>query len=209
MRIKMKYRNVACWIVAIAFGFAISSPVSAQISILPTQEAATEGLVDRLNQQTLDLTLQEKYEEAAAAAEHAIEAGEPILGLSNPALAISFDRLLTVYHLQKQYDKAEALLLRLIRSYDSTPNETHPSLAPSLSRLADLYREQEQYIKAEPLYLRALSIQEKRLGANHPAAISAIETLANLYKATDNPTQAQQFLQRLNTLRQQGKTNLR
>ena len=109
-----------------------------------------------LNQQSILLYQQGKYDEAIPLSQRSISILERVFGKDHPDVAASLNNLAQLYKAQSKYDLAEPLYQRALAIRERVLGKDHPDVATSLNNLAGLYQAKGKYDLAEPLYQRSL-----------------------------------------------------
>ncbi len=148
---------------------------------MPTADEHSLEEARRWSEESRNLRMNGKYDEALRLVERALAVREKILGPNHRDVADDLHALASLYDDTNDYAKAEPLNLRALAIREKTLGPNHPDVARTLDNLAWIYAVREDYAKAESFYRRALAIQEKALGKNHPEAASTLNDLALLY----------------------------
>ena len=112
--------------------------------------------------------------------------------------------LAALYEAQARFNDAESLYeraLRMLEELSTGPDD--PSLLPALTGLAELYRDKADYQNARGQIDRAISISSRHLGTNLPEAAASFALLGIILEAQANFAEAESWLHRSLTLRQQ------
>ncbi len=97
-----------------------------------------------LNQQSIKLSKQGKYAEAAQIGKRMLK----LLGKEHLGTATSLNDLAGLYESMGNYQEAEPLYERSLEIYEKVLGPVHPDTAASLSNLAELYYKMGDYTKA-------------------------------------------------------------
>ena len=81
----------------------------------------------------------------------------------------------------------------------------HPNLSDYFNNLAGLYFEQGKYTEAEPFYQKSIAIWEKSLLSDHPKLALVYENYGLLLQKMSREKEAQGYLAKAHTIRQQRK----
>ncbi len=132
-------------------------------------------------------TLQEqrRYTEAETAAKTAVHLARDAYGPASPQMAMSLNRLGSIYNWQRKIDEAEQADRRALTIMEKAVGPHHPHLAYYLKSLALDLLHQQKYSQAEPLYRQALKIQEKAHGKDHPDLATTHQSMAQMYRQMD------------------------
>ena len=114
---------------------------------------------DILNQETIKLHDEGKYDRAVIVAQKALAVAMENVGPDHPAVATSLNNLAELYRTQGQYAQAEPLNKRSLVIWEKTLGPDHPDVANSLENIAVLYRETGRKDAAVPLEQRAAAIR--------------------------------------------------
>ena len=114
-----------------------------------------------LNNLAQFLSLEGRYDEAAATYRQAIAIWEKTLGPEHQIVATGLANLAQVCVNRHEYADAESISLRAIAIQEKALGPSHPDLEGALKTLAQTYHIQSRYAAAEPLYRRTLAILEK------------------------------------------------
>lgn len=146
---------------------------------------------------------QERFPEAEALLQHALETGQRLLGEDHP----EFGRLLATRGYlcvrTRQYARAEPLLLQARGIYEKRACTEHEYYADALEYLGAVYWRLGDYRRAEALFRQQLDIRQRILGENHRSYATSLQNLANLYRDMKDLAKAEPLLRRAAELRKQ------
>jgi len=140
----------------------------------------------RLNQQTVNLYREGRYEEAVVVAEQVVKLSRRCLGGEHPDFAQNLNNLAELYRLMSNYTAAEPLYQQALEIWRHALGEDDPSFATGLNNLALLYNAMGNYAAAESLYRQAQEIWRQSLGEQHPHFANSLNNLATLYQEMGN-----------------------
>ncbi|MDH3671668.1 MAG: ankyrin repeat domain-containing protein [Gammaproteobacteria bacterium] len=130
---------------------------------LATQsDIAWEKLVDAAGESLR----QGKYAHAEQQLTDALALAER-LGMHDPRLVVTLNKLAQLYYAQGKFRQAEPLYKRALEISAIVLGPEHPDLATNLSNLAAVYDAQGKHALAAPFHKRALTILEKLGPAGH------------------------------------------
>ena len=149
--------------------------------LVPRAHAQSDGDLDGLNSQVLQLFQAGWYAAAVPLAEQAVVLAEQKHGGESSETAGALQRLAVIHLQQGRYADAEPLYRRALAIRETVQGAEHDDVGTSLYGLALLYVNQARYADAEPLYKRALAIKERTHGPDHTEVGSVLYGLAALY----------------------------
>ena len=88
-----------------------------------------------------------------------MEIREKVLGPHHPLVAISLDKLATLYEVQGQHEKAEQLYTRALGIFEKASSPNLPFMASVLKKLAEIYRRSDREKEAQAMERRAELIE--------------------------------------------------
>jgi Tfp pilus assembly protein PilF len=143
-----------------------------------------------------DYRSQNKFSEAEALYQQALDITKKALGVDHPSVAAILYTLADLYRRQAKYSEAEARYQQALAITVKAQGSEHLNTAAILYALADLYRVQVRFSDAELFYKRALAITERALGVNHPDTATILNNLATVYKAQGEYSEAEVLYKR-------------
>ena len=157
---------------------------------------AADASWEELKQRVESLYQHQRYSEAAAAAELALEVAESTFGPNDSRVAEALNNLANLYRASaeeakaKYAQKAPLLYQRALAVTEASLGPNHPSVATIGNNLAKLYQTMGRNPEAERLYQRALRIREAEYGRRHPRVAEILTNLAELYAAQGRAEEA-------------------
>jgi tetratricopeptide (TPR) repeat protein len=88
-----------------------------------------------------------------------LEIREMVFGPHHPLVAISLDKLATLYEVQGQHEKAEPLFTRALEIFEKASSPNLPFMASVLMKLAEIYRRTGREAQAQAMEKRAALIE--------------------------------------------------
>ena len=143
-----------------------------------------------------------QYAEAEPLFKRALVIREKALGPEHPDIAMSLNKLASVYQDQGKYVEAELFFKRALAIREKVLGPERPDTAMSLNGLAAVYYDQGKYVEAEPLFERALAICEKALGPEHPETAANLNGLAVVYRDQGKYVEAEPLFKRALAIRE-------
>ena len=134
----------------------------------PLATAESDITWEKLIEAASQTLRQGKYAHAEQQLKDALALAEK-LGMHDPRLVASLNKLAQLYYAQGKFRRAEPLYRRALEISEMILGPSHPDLAANLSNLAAVYDAQGQYSLAAPFHKRALAILEKVGPASHAA----------------------------------------
>ena len=116
-------------------------------------------------------------------------------------LATVLDTLATLHQTQDEYCLAESYLKRSLFIRLCVLEPFDAAIAESLTHLGWLYSQCEQYQRAESLFLSALDIWISHYGLKHVGTALCLENYAYVLRKTGRDKEANQLLQRAESIR--------
>lgn len=123
---------------------------------------------EKLVQAAAQSLRQGKYAHAEQQLKDALGLAEK-MGMHDPRLVASLNKLGQLYYAQGKFKRAEPLYRRALEISEMILGPDHPDLAANLSNLAAVYDAQGKHPLAAPFHKRALTILEKTGSANQAA----------------------------------------
>ena len=148
---------------------------------------------DILNEVSVALIYDGKFEEASQPLEQAVDLWSKRLGKENVDVGRGLNNLAALYQNLGRTPEAERLYLRAVSILEQRGGKEEPDLAACLSNLAGLYEGQLKYVEAGVLYEKALAIQEKALKPDDPRLAVTYNNLAEL-RQKQNQIDGTEFL---------------
>ena len=140
---------------------------------------AIEAEAELLDEVGKVLRLQERYEEARASFERALELRE---GQAHPdplGVAASLDNLANALWLLGQYDDAWTRHERVLQLRERVLGHNHPRVAATLTSMGNVLWNMKRHQEAVTHHERALQVLVAALGPDHPDVAVALNNLAN------------------------------
>lgn len=143
-----------------------------------------------------------KFNEAALAAQQALEIREQVLGPDHLEVAAALGNLAIAHAKNRAIAKAAPLFERALVIREKVLGPEHPLVATSLSNLANIHQFRGDLTKAEEFIGRALGIREKSLGPEHVDVAASLNNLANLYLFKGQYSKAESLHERALAIRE-------
>ncbi|HMS98397.1 MAG TPA: tetratricopeptide repeat protein [Saprospiraceae bacterium] len=153
------------------------------------KEGPAESFVNTSNQLGILLTRQDKYEEALAVLNEALDAGLSQQDIPPLSVATTHISLGVVYNAQQKYNEAlnhhhKALDIRI-----KLLGQTHADVATSYGNLGNVYRNNQQFQESIEAHTSAMKIRETIFGLQSPEIVESYVGLARVHKdLQDYPT---------------------
>lgn len=136
-----------------------------------------------LNDSSIKLFNQGKYDQAIPMAKRALQIREKLLPRTDPRVVDSLSNLAEFYITMKDYKAAVELFRRLLLSQEERFGPEHVNVANTLDRLAVLYSAAGNAREAEAAYKRAIVLRGKGFGENSAQVAQSYFALAEFYRA--------------------------
>ncbi|MFH1502735.1 MAG: CHAT domain-containing tetratricopeptide repeat protein [Candidatus Eisenbacteria bacterium] len=153
------------------------------IAGLPDEAKRELALADSLTDVEAACREENRYSDAAAAAQQQLEIRRRLLGSKHPDITISLNELAVDLYIQGDYAGAELLLREALVMRKELLGTEHPDVAESLNNLATCLQTQSDYAGAEPFLRDAVAVWRRSLGDEHPDVASGVYNLASLLHA--------------------------
>lgn len=165
----------------------------------PDDPRTAKAISDLAALRVMKYTANQRFIEAFASAQTALEHAERALGPDHPSVGLALANLAELYRsFRATYIKASAdLHERALAVRERSLGPDHWEVVMSLRSLGEIYAARQGYGNAARVYARALSIEEKVLGPDHPAIATFVKSLAEVHLSPGQYADAEHLYQRV------------
>jgi tetratricopeptide (TPR) repeat protein len=142
-----------------------------------------------LNEESLALFRQGKYDQSTEAARKGLAMVERLQGADHQGASVFLNRIAENYRLQARFSEAEPLYERTLKIIETKLGPDHPRMAIVLTNQAIMRVNQSRHREAEAQLDRALAIHERSGGDAAQFALT-LNGLARIYTARGEPDRA-------------------